>query len=211
MIGGCWSRPNATGMSINDPNREVTAWKLWACCAVGVSDSCFNSTFLEVDRVHYLLQITSLRRSFFAPFLNHSIWPRVQVDESREGILDMCSGSYNGRHVAQIVYGTTYQHQKNCNYTKSNFAYAACVSSCILATGWLNTLKFALCDKVKGSYYDIWSQLHLFKMWDVPGFCSAGHISQSLSNKCNYCSRSLNKRRDDSILGVFSQCSKCNT
>ena len=24
----------------------------------------------------------------------------------------MCSGSHNGRHVAQIVYGTTYQRQK---------------------------------------------------------------------------------------------------
>jgi len=35
------------------------------------------------------------------------------VDESRDGILDMCSGSNNGRHVAQIVYGTTYQRQKN--------------------------------------------------------------------------------------------------
>jgi len=33
---------------------------------------------------------------------------------------------------------------KNWIYTKNNFVYAVCVSSCISATVWLITLKFSL-------------------------------------------------------------------
>jgi len=37
-------------------------------------------------------------------------------------------------------------------------------------------MRNSLCCKVKGHYYDFWHKLDYFKLRDVPGFLSAGHI-----------------------------------
>ena len=52
---------------------------------------------------------------------------------------------------------------------ENNFVYPVWVSSCILATGQLITLKFALWQGQ--SYYDFWYYLGFFKMWYMLGFC----------------------------------------